>query len=202
MNPKISVSPFKNVILIIIVAIFVIAVGVSYYLYSEERKHEAQLEHKKQLKEYDSNLDQFITDADILKDHSHDDTTEFQNIWHEAIWDKTYTIDDVTSPLMGSPNIAIDALKTEYQNNGEKDYLHKLSNDIQKDISKLKNPPKEYSKVYDTSIKLYSTLKQYEELAEDPNGSLDSYTEKINNFDQQAQSQLDSIKAQISDFSY
>lgn len=102
-------------------------------------------------------------------------TYQYYSVWYDAIHEDFVQIGD---------NIAIDfegALywqHQEFDSDGSIADIEEQMSLIEKQISDLKNPPKEYREIYETQLEMYLSLKALVSQAIDPSGSLNSFSDE------------------------
>lgn len=190
----------KKVIVIamiaVIVALIVTAVGVQTHKKNVEEK--AKAEAQKQSEEYGTNLNMAV--YSMLSGASDAETCGnlIKQVWYNAIYEKSdsatdkytrpkgYYVSDFNEALQ---NLFLDSSFSSQiaDINDNKDTVNSL-------MKKLKNPPEEYKDAYESLSELYDAYISLTNLATDPTGSLQTYSQNFNDADNETLNCYNALK--------
>ncbi|WP_164219299.1 hypothetical protein [Virgibacillus sp. YIM 98842] len=74
----------------------------------------------------------------------------------------------------------IHSLNAYYNDSGDLDHIEKTADEIKNKINELNDPPEEFEKTYDELLDMYTFYTEYVDMAFNPDGSLQSFNEKVN----------------------
>jgi hypothetical protein len=202
----------KGLFITIIGIVLVLAIGGSAYGYhyhtvqvekqaeiqATKVKAEKEADKKKQAElQYVKNINEVVFDITNAGAKTNDITNTYQKVWHDAIWDHIYTSSDGQIQIVSDFNTAISYQRAAYEKAGTISELQNEMSTINKLMIQLKEPPSKYKGLYSEVVDLYSTLTNFEKMAENPSGSLNSYSSDIDNLDNDLSKKINSIKVQL-----
>ncbi|ADK14749.1 zinc ribbon domain-containing protein [Clostridium ljungdahlii] len=176
-NGEIKPKRFKKrKIFFIIIAIFIIA-GVCYgkYLNTQEQ-------HDDYVRTFNETYLSIKVEGDLVESMC----SQISSTWHGAIFNSETDF-----------NTAISNLNTGWQNDGSLDERKKAKEDIDKNMSKLKNPTKGYEESYKTLSSLYDDYNSLYQEATNPTGTLMSYNTETSNKENDFNSLVDKLKTVV-----
>lgn len=153
---------------------------------------------KKETKEYYKNMS--LATATMLSGASQAESTAglIHDVWRNAIYqerdDKT---DKYTRPrgyFVDDFNDALNELWEDSNFNRDVIYIENNQDSVKELMKKLQNPPKEYVEAYDALKEFYNSYLEFTNLAVEPTGSLNSYTESYNELDSETLNNYDKMK--------
>lgn len=92
-------------------------------------------------------------------------------------------------------SININSLNAYYNDSGDLESIEETSEDIKNKINELNGPPEEFAKAYDELLDMYTYTAEYIEMALSPDGSLQSFNEKVNQLSSDIASKYKRIEA-------
>ncbi|MCR6116613.1 hypothetical protein HXA31_19995 [Salipaludibacillus agaradhaerens] len=72
------------------------------------------------------------------------------------------------------------SVNSYYEESGALGEIENEANEIKEKVNELNNPPKDFEKVYDELLDMFTYTEEYIEMALDPSGSLQSFNEEKN----------------------
>lgn len=75
-------------------------------------------------------------------------------------------------------SLNVHSLVDYYKDTGKLEEIENTAKEIKSKISELNNPPDEFKKAYDEALDMYSFSEEYVEMALNPSGSLQTFSEK------------------------
>ncbi|WP_147296312.1 hypothetical protein [Halobacillus trueperi] len=96
---------------------------------------------------------------------------------------------DFNSVIIGTQNF--------YNGNGKVEELLSASSHIESNLKELNDPPEKFQKVYDETIELYGSYKEFVSLAESPTGSLLEFNKKFSKLSTEIVSSVDKIEVMM-----
>ena len=180
----------------VIVAAIITAIGVQTHKNNVAAK--AAAEAQKQSEEYGTNLN--MAAYSMLSGASDAETCGnlIKQVWYNAICEKSDSkTDKYTKPKGYYVSDFNDALQNLFSDssfgsqiadiNDNKDTVNSL-------MKKLKNPPEEYKDAYESLSKLYDAYISLTNLATDPTGSLQTYSQNFNDADNETLNCYNALK--------
>lgn len=190
----------KKIILIatiaVIVAAIITAIGVQTHKKNVEEK--AKAEAQKKSEEYGTTLNEAAHsmlsgagDAEVCGNL-------IKKVWYNSIYEESDSeTDKYTQPggfFVSDFNVALQILfldsdfSTQIENiNDNKDTVNSL-------MKKLKNPPEEYKEAYEALSELYDAYISLTNLATDPTGNLQTYSQNFNDADSETLNCYNALK--------
>lgn len=184
----------KGKIALISLVIFVIIIVIIGFFSNQQHKKAEKLAAEKR---YVKMMNQFVSDGLDAGEKSEDMVSTYQDVWHDAIFEDHYTIDGKSYRSGDDFNDAMKAQYSSFQSNGDVTELEADQVGMEEDMKKLKNPPEKYKSMYKDIVDAYSSLDEFIQLADNPEGSLDSYTDKYNKLDGEVAKKLKAISVQL-----
>ncbi len=172
-KPKKKHNKKLIIILSIVIAVLVLAgiiAGVSVSKAIEEK------DYIKNLNAFGTLVIQGLADAETQ-------CNLVQSVWHDAIWDDP---DSETRKYVQGAEDFNEALQNLYSDEDISEDINALNNNkgtVKLAIDSLKNPPEGYEKYYDTALDLYAKYESFLDMAIEPSGSYNAYTENFRNLD-------------------
>lgn len=185
-------SKKKRFIVIGIAVLLLIAGGLywNHYQAAQAKIHAA--------KQYKANMSLLLLEATTAGAKAEDMINTYQSVWHDAIFEDNYTTSDGSSYRSNKGfNAAIQTQRNIYDKLGDIKKLKADMSMVDMTIEKLKNPPSQYQDIYKEIVDLYSTLNQFVSMADNPSGSLQSYTDDTKTWDSDLSKKVDSIRVQL-----
>ena len=167
----------------VIVAAIIAAIGV-----------EAQ----KQSEEYGTNLN--MAAYSMLSGASDAETCGnlIKQVWYNAIYEKSDSkTDKYTKPKGYYVSDFNDALQNLFSDNSFSSQIADINDNkdtVNSLMKKLKNPPEEYKDAYESLSKLYDAYISLTNLATDPTGSLQTYSQNFNDADNETLNCYNALK--------
>ncbi|MZP30886.1 hypothetical protein GTO91_14295 [Heliobacterium undosum] len=143
-------------------------------------------------KEYGQKLDLISNEMIFSAALAEKMCNSYQKVWHDTIWNKmdmSKMASDIGVPeselknktgeyflYTSDFNESLKILYKYYDKNGNVDLLKNTKETVYKDIKSLDAPPEKYKQSYNAIMDLYSDYDQYINLAINPTGSLQSYS--------------------------
>lgn len=190
----------KKLIVIGIIAVIAVAISaaVGVQVHKKNVAAKAAAEAQKQSEEYGSNLS--LAAYSMLSGASDAETCGnlIKQVWYNAIYKES---DSKTDKYTKPDGYYVSDFNDELQNlfsdssfssqladiNDNKDTVNSL-------MKKLKNPPEDYKDAYDSLSKLYDAYISLTNLATDPTGSLQTYSQNFNDADSETLNCYNALK--------
>ena len=169
----------------VIVAAIITAIGVQTHKNNVAAK--AAAEAQKQSEEYGTNLN--MAAYSMLSGASDAETCGnlIKQVWYNAIYEKSDSkTDKYTKPTgyyVFDFNDALQNLFSDSSFSGQIADINDNKDTVNSLMKKLKNPPEEYKDAYESLSKLYDAYISLTNLATDPAGSLQTYSQNFNDAD-------------------
>ena len=169
----------------VIVAAIITAVGVQTH--KKNVAAQAAAEAQKQSEEYGTNLN--MAAYSMLSGASDAETCGnlIKQVWYNAIYEKSDSkTDKYTKPTgyyVSDFNDALQNLFSDSSFSGQIADINDNKDTVNSLMKKLKNPPEEYKDAYESLSKLYDAYISLTNLATDPTGSLQTYSQNFNDAD-------------------
>lgn len=138
--------------------------------------------HNQIAKKYIKNVTKVEMDLVLFGMFSESVNAEISEVWRRTIEQKSVYINGQTS-YFGDFNSALSEKYQELSFNGVYKRLDSLSNDINLKMKKLKKPLFIYGPIKNALMSMYINVNEMYNLAKSPSGSLNSFTETINELD-------------------
>lgn len=190
----------KKIIVIATIAVIVAAIITTIGVQTHKKNvaAKAAAEAQKQSEEYGTNLN--MAAYSMLSGASDAETCGnlIKQVWYNAIYEKSDSkTDKYTKPKGYYVSDFNDALQNLFSDssfgsqiadiNDNKDTVNSL-------MKKLKNPPEEYKDAYESLSKLYDAYISLTNLATDPTGSLQTYSQNFNDADNETLNCYNALK--------
>ncbi|MFB3170052.1 hypothetical protein P5G62_023385 [Neobacillus sp. 179-C4.2 HS] len=220
---KSKVAFFKSKKFFIILAIFIIGLGISGYFIREhnlevEAKEQAEKVRKQEAK-YIKVLNDTTSNIERLSGNLLKISAMYSEVWNETIDHDLYLSGlakylgvEESSLIAAAPsgkiksnfrgkyiargdfNTALLTVKGVWESVGTIDDISKAQSDIASTVKGLNNPPEKYKDVYEEVLNYYSTYEKLLGLAVSPSGSYLTYTRDINTLSSELESQYSKIQ--------
>ncbi|RDU37137.1 hypothetical protein DRW41_10680 [Neobacillus piezotolerans] len=167
-EPKKSKS--KSIILLAILALVVIAGGFfGYNSYQASAKEKDEFAYAKNY--WDAAYSMISGGAT-----AEEVTNTYVSVWRDTIYDDQYVLDGKVN-YSSDFNISLAAARKHHA----AEIAGLIVNDehVKGLMKKLNDPPKKYEKLHDMLLDMYTVYKAHTEMAEDPSGSLDSFSKSL-----------------------
>ena len=180
----------------VIVAAIIAAIGVQTHKKNVAAK--AAAEAQKQSEEYGTNLN--MAAYSMLSGASDAETCGnlIKQVWYNAIYEKSDSkTDKYTKPKGYYVSDFNDALQNLFSNNSFSSQIADINDNkdtVNSLMKKLKNPPEEYKDAYESLSKLYDAYISLTNLATDPTGSLQTYSQNFNDADNETLNCYNALK--------
>lgn len=190
----------KKIIVIATIAVIVAAIitvlGVQTHKKNVAAK--AAAETQKQSEEYGTNLN--MAAYSMLSGASDAETCGnlIKQVWYNAIYEKSDSkTDKYTKPkgyYVSDFNDALQNLFLDSSFSGQIADINENKDTVNSLMKKLKNPPEEYKDAYESLSKLYDAYISLTNLATDPTGSLQTYSQNFNDADNETLNCYNALK--------
>ena len=180
----------------VIVAAIIAAIGVQTHKKNVAAK--AAAEAQKQSEEYGTNLN--MAAYSMLSGASDAETCGnlIKQVWYNAIYEKSDSkTDKYTKPkgyYVSDFNDALQNLFSDSSFSGQIADINDNKDTVNSLMKKLKNPPEEYKDAYESLSKLYDAYISLTNLAIDPTGSLQTYSQNFNDADNETLNCYNALK--------
>jgi ABC-type transporter Mla subunit MlaD len=150
-------------------------------------------------KQYKENMSLFLLQSTKVGAKAESMINTYQEVWHDDIFNDGYTTSNGTyhKDRLNNFNQAIKDQWNIYDVLGDNKELKRDMDNVDKTINVLKNPPTQYKDLYKEIVDLYTDLSRFVEKANNPSGSLQSYTNDANSMDTDITKKIDSIRVQL-----
>ena len=190
----------KKLIVIGIIAVIAVAISaaVGVQVHKKNVAAKAAAEAQKQSEEYGSNLS--LAAYSMLSGASDAETCGnlIKQVWYNAIYKESDSkTDKYTKPDGYYVSDFNDALQNLFSDSGFSSQLADINDNkdtVNSLMKKLKNPPADYKDAYDSLSKLYDAYISLTNLATDPNGSLQTYSQNFNDADSETLNCYNALK--------
>jgi hypothetical protein len=190
----------KKVIIATIIILLVAAIAGGLYWKHEQTvqaEKAAAAAKKNTLETYKENMNLALAAATLVGSHAEKMGNQYHDVWYSAIFNHRYTTSDGQSHSYGTYSQAIKDQRDAYVKSSDTTKLKMEMATLESTVSKLKNPTVQYKEIYKELVDLYSTVTSFESLAEDPSGSLQSYTDDFNQLDTALAQKIKAIQVQL-----
>lgn len=180
----------------VIVAAIITAIGVQTHKKNVATK--AAAEAQKQSEEYGTNLN--MAAYAMLSGASDAETCGnlIKQVWYNAICEKSDSkTDKYTKPKGYYVSDFNDALQNLFSDSSFSSQIADINDNkdtVNSLMKKLKNPPEEYKDAYESLSKLYDAYISLTNLATDPTGSLQTYSQNFNDADNETLNCYNALK--------
>ena len=105
------------------------------------------------------------------------------SVWHDSIFEETN--DETKKYTAGTDdfNDALDNLFADEDFQATNESIETSRDLVDMYMEELKNPPEKYAKCYDTALELYGKYKNFTNMALDPTGSYETFTDDFSEAD-------------------
>lgn len=190
----------KKLIVIGIIAVIAVAISavVGVQVHKKNVAAKAAAEAQKQSEEYGSNLS--LAAYSMLSGASDAETCGnlIKQVWYNAIYKESDSkTDKYTKPDGYYVSDFNDALQNLFSDSGFSSQLADINDNkdtVNSLMKKLKNPPEDYKDAYDSLSKLYDAYISLTNLATDPTGSLQTYSQNFNDADSETLNCYNALK--------
>lgn len=190
----------KKLIVIGIIAVILVAISaaVGVQVHKKNVAAKAAAEVQKQSEEYGSNLS--LAAYSMLSGASDAETCGnlIKQVWYNAIYKESDSkTDKYTKPDGYYVSDFNDALQNLFSDSSFSSQLADINDNkdtVNSLMKKLKNPPEDYKDAYDSLSKLYDAYISLTNLATDPNGSLQTYSQNFNDADSETLNCYNALK--------
>lgn len=123
------------------------------------------------------------------------------NVWHNSIWKESdvetdkYTMKD--GVFYDDFNDALQALYADSDFMVLVDSVEQNQDEVGRYMRDLKNPPEDFAEAYDEIKELYDEYLTLSNMCIDPNGSLQTYSEKFNDADTRVSNSYEKVKSYL-----
>lgn len=190
----------KKIIMIAIIAVIgaamIAAIGVQTHKKNVAAK--AAAEAQKQSEEYGTNLN--LAAYSMLSGASDAETCGnlIKKVWYNSIYKKSDSkTDKYTKPdgyFVSDFNDALQNLFSESSFSGQIADINSNKDTVNSLMKKLKNSPEEYKDAYEALAKLYDAYISLTNLATDPTGSLQTFSQNFNDADNETLNSYNTLK--------
>lgn len=186
---SVKITKRAKIIIGIVIAILIIG-GATFFGINQYQKKKAEEAYAKNVEEYLDNLQ--LATFTMLEGASDAESagTLIKQVWYNAIYEKRDNkTDKYTRPDGYFVSDFNDALGNLFI---EPNFVRKISNieanqeSVNSLMKELKNPPEEYKDAYEALSKLYEAYLSLTNLATNPTGSLQSFSDNFNAADTEA----------------
>lgn len=180
----------------VIVAVIITAIGVRTHKKNVAEKVKAEAQ--KQSEEYSTNLS--VAAYSMLSGAIKAETcgNMIKQVWYNAIYKESNSkTDKYTKPNGYYVSDFNDALQTLFSDNSFSSQIADINNNkdtVNSLMKKLKTPPEEYKDAYESLSKLYDAYISLTNLATDPTGNLQTYSQNFNDADNETLNCYNALK--------
>lgn len=190
----------KKIIVIATIAVIVAAIiaAIAVQTHKKNVAAKAAAEAQKQSEEYETNLN--MAAYSMLSGASDAETCGnlIKQVWYNAIYEKSDSkTDKYTKPkgyYVSDFNDAMQNLFLDSSFSGQIADINENKDTVNSLMKKLKNPPEEYKDAYESLSKLYDAYISLTNLATDPTGSLQTYSQNFNDADNETLNCYNALK--------
>lgn len=183
-------------VITVIAAATIAAIGVQMHKKNVAAKVAAEAQ--KQSEEYGTNLN--MAAYSILSGASDAETCGnlIKQVWYNSIYEQSDSkTDKYTKPNGYYVSDFNDALKNLFLDSSFNDQIEDINDNkdtVNSLMKKLKNPPEEYKDAYESISKLYDAYLSLTNLATDPTGNLQTYSQNFNDADNETLNCYNALK--------
>lgn len=190
----------KKIIVIATIAVIVVAIitAIGVQTHKKNVATKAAAEAQKQSEEYGTNLN--MAAYSMLSGASDAETCGnlIKQVWYNAIYEKSDSkTDKYTKPKGYYVSDFNDALQNLFSDSSFSSQIADINDNkdtVNSLMKKLKNPPEEYKDAYESLSKLYDAYISLTNLATDPTGSLQTYSQNFNDADNETLNCYNALK--------
>ena len=189
----------KKIIVIATIAVIVAAIITAIGVQTHKNNVAAKAaEAQKQSEEYGTNLN--MAAYSMLSGASDAETCGnlIKQVWYNAIYEKSDSkTDKYTKPKGYYVSDFNDALQNLFSDSSFSSQIADINDNkdtVNSLMKKLKNPPEEYKDAYESLSKLYDVYISLTNLATDPTGSLQTYSQNFNDADNETLNCYNALK--------
>ena len=190
----------KKIIVIATIAVIVAAIitVLGVQTHKKNMAAKAAAEAQKQSEEYETNLN--MAAYSMLSGASDAETCGnlIKQVWYNAIYEKSDSkTDKYTKPKGYYVSDFNDALQNLFLDSSFSSQIADINDNkdtVNSLMKKLKNPPEEYKDAYESLSKLYDAYISLTNLATDPTGSLQTYSQNFNDADNETLNCYNALK--------
>lgn len=190
----------KKIIVIAAIAVIVTAIiaAIGVQTHKKNVAAKAAAEAQKQNEEYETNLN--MAAYAMLSGASDAETCGnlIKQVWYNAIYEKSDSkTDKYTKPKGSYVSDFNDALQNLFSDSSFSSQIADINDNkdtVNSLMKKLKNPPEEYKDAYESLSKLYDAYISLTNLATDPTGSLQTYSQNFNDADNETLNCYNALK--------
>lgn len=188
--------------------VFLIVAGVKDYqkqkeeeqarIVEEQKKQEA-LEEQNMLKNYQDTYTSAVVTMYEGAAAAENAGGLIHDVWFDTIYDESR---DSTAKYVAGHSDFNDSLHALFSDSDFQNKITKIKDNqdsVMKLMTKLKNPPEEYSEAYVSLKNLYDSYVKLTNLATNPTGNLSSYTSDYNSTDSEVSNNFEAIQMYIND---
>ena len=190
----------KKIIVIATIAVIAVAIitAIGVQTHKKNVAAKAAAKAQKQSEEYGTNLN--MAAYSMLSGASDAETCGnlIKQVWYNAIYKKSDDkTDQYTKPNGYYVSDFNDALKNLFSDSSFSSQIADINDNkdtVNSLMKKLKNPPEEYQDAYESLSKFYDAYISLTNLATDPTGSLQTYSQSFNNADNETLNCYNALK--------
>ena len=190
----------KKIIVIATIAVIVAAIitAIGVQIHKKNVAAKAAAEAQKQSEEYGTNLN--MAAYSMLSGASDAETCGnlIKQVWYNAICEKSDSkTDKYTKPKGYYVSDFNDTLQNLFSDSSFSSQIADINDNkdtVNSLMKKLKNPPEEYKDAYESLSKLYDAYISLTNLATDPTGSLQTYSQNFNDADNETLNCYNALK--------
>ncbi len=190
----------KKIIVIATIAVFVAAIitAIGVQTHKKNVAEKAKAEAQKQSEEYGTNLN--MAAYSMLSGASDAETCGnlIKQVWYNAIYEERDSVTDkYTRPngyFVSDFNVALQNLFLDSDFSIQIENINDNKDAVNSLMKKLKNPPEEYKDAYESLSELYDAYISLTNLATDPTGSLQTYSQNFNDADSETLNCYNALK--------
>jgi ribosomal protein L40E len=165
---------------------------------AEQKKQEA-LEEQNMLKNYQDTYTSAVVTMYEGAAAAENAGGLIHDVWFDTIYDESR---DSTAKYVAGHSDFNDSLQALFSDSDFQSKITKIKDNqdsVMKLMTKLKNPPEEYSEAYVSLKNLYDSYVKLTNLATNPTGNLSSYTSDYNSTDSEVSNNFEAIQMYIND---
>ena len=165
----------------------------------EEQKKQEALEEQNMLKNYQSTYTNAVVTMYEGAAAAENAGGLIHDVWFDTIYNESR---DSTSKYVAGHSDFNDSLQALFADSDFQSKITKIKDNqdsVMKLMTKLKNPPEEYSEAYVSLKNLYDSYVKLTNLATNPTGNLTSYTSDYNSTDSEVSNNFEAIQMYIND---
>lgn len=182
-------------VVVLVIVLMVIAIGILFHRAKKEFEEAMRFSQEKEVAEENARRSQEYSDNfQLVTDTMLSGAVDAENccnlivdVWNNAIWEKEDKVTDrYTRPdghFVEDFNDALNNLFADSEFSLQIDNIVENQKTVNSIVGRLKNPPEEYKSAYESLSKCYDAYLTFTNLAINPTGSLNTFSEDFSDAD-------------------